>query len=68
MLIIVLICCSIVLICYAATPGMKLQVRLYYADTMLTRPSQLMYHVTNVALANGSQKFAPALSPRLNLV
>ena len=53
------LCSKIVLICYAAIPGMKLyhaQVKFYYADTMLTRASLVTYHVTNVAMANGSQQ------------
>ena len=52
------LCSKIVLICYAAIPGMKLyhaQVKFYYADTMLTRASHVTYRVTNVAMANGSK-------------
>ena len=44
---------KIVLICYAAIPSMKLyhaQVKFYYADTMLTCASHVMYHVTNVVM------------------
>ena len=47
------LCSKIVLICYAANPGMKFyhaQVKLYYADTMLTGASHVMYQETNVAM------------------
>ena len=54
------LCSKIVPICYAAIPGLKLyhaQVKLYYADTMLTGAT---YQETNVAMANagnGSQRW-----------
>ena len=45
---------------YAAILGIKLylvQVKFYYADTMLTRASHVTYHVTNVAMPNCSQQW-----------
>ena len=53
------LCSKIVLICYAAIPGMNLyhaQVKLYYADTMLTRASHVTYQVTDVAAPNDGDR------------